>query len=255
MYRSSLLRLVVLLVCAGLSACSNRTSDPRGALRGVAAPQDALAAHRAWWSAYTTGDLAALEAHSAAGASATFSSGARMAREALLASAAANRPDSGLVLAWSEEAVAYPRDGLALVTATLDERAGNSAQVFRSIAVLDRAGGSEWKLLSLQTTRVARFAPIVALPVSGPLEEYAGRYATPKGRHLTMEVREATLWMVEPAGKAISLRPVGPGIFESGGQSPINGILRFVFSRDANGRVAAFHRLTEGRIDSFPRTP
>src|SRR5688572_3693720 len=61
MYRSSLLRLAVLLVCAGLSACSNRTSDPRGALRGVAAPQDALAAHRAWWSAYTTGDLAALE--------------------------------------------------------------------------------------------------------------------------------------------------------------------------------------------------
>ena len=59
-------------------------------------------------------------------------------------------------------------------------------------------------------------------------------------------------WMVEPDGKALELTPVGPGLFEPKGQSPLNGILRFVFARDANGDAASFSRLTEGRVDTFP---
>lgn len=245
------LRGACVVLCLLLASCATVP----GNAPARASADAALAAHRAWWTAYTAGDVGHVEAHSADGAAATFSSGTRMTRTELLAQAAGNSAASGLALAWSDEQVAFRRDGLALVTATLDERVGNSAQAFRVLALIDGVDGPDWRVAAIQTTRVARHAPAVDLAASGPLSDFAGRYATPKGLHLRMEPRDEVLWMVEPSGKAIALRAIGPGIFESEGQSPVNGILRFVFSRDPAGRVSAFNRLTEGRVDSFPRVP
>jgi hypothetical protein len=218
-------------------------------------PDDAaLTDHRAWWQAYSIGDQTTLADLTAPGADIVFASGARLPRAALIEEAGNNARDSGFSIAWSDESVRFPRTGLALVSATATARAGVSLQVFRITAVLDRVGESDWKAVSIQSTRVARFAPGVSSSVSGPLEDYVGAYTTPRGRLLTMEVREeGTLWMVEPDGKAIALAAVGPGLFEAAGASPLNGVLRLLFARDGSGRVVSCSRLTEGHVAAFPR--
>jgi len=241
-------RLAALLACLSLVACATGRSASAG--KPVA---EALASHRAWWQAYATGDQATLAAHSSADVQVVLSAGARMPRAALLDAAGKNKPASGFRMDWSDESVRFPRAGLAIVTATSTERAGSSQQVFRMTSVLDDVGRPDWKILSVQSTRVARFAPAVAPSVHGALGDYAGAYATPKGRLLRMQLRDDALWMVEPDGKAFRLTPTGPGLFEPAGASPLNGVIRFVFGRDESGKVVSFSRLTEGQVDTFPR--
>lgn len=237
------------LACGLLAtACATRT-----AVR--AAPQEAevLQAHRTWWQAFTTGDQATLAAHTAGNANFVFSSGTQLGKSSVLEQAGANRSSTGFTMDWSDETVRLAHPGLAIVSGTSTERAGTSTQKFRLTTVLDGVGGSDWKVLFVQSTRAAQFAPAVPPTVSGPLGDYTGNYATPRGRFLRMEVREGALWMIEPAGKAIKLNPIGPGLFEAEGLSPLNGVLRFLFARDQAGRVASFSRLVEGHVDTFPR--
>ena len=237
------------LLCLSLAACATAPPAPG---KGPAADA-ALAAHRAWWQAYASGDRAQVAVHTDRDAMATFSNGNRVARDALLSQLPAAGASADFRMAWSDESVQPLGKGLALVTATSTEGAGLGEQVFRISTLLDGVGTPAWRVRHVQTTRVARFAPAVPVAVSGPLADYAGAYRTPRGRVLRTEQRGEALWLVEPDGKAIALTPTGPGLFEPTGQSPLNGILRFVFSRDASGQVTTLSRLTDGRVDSFPR--
>lgn len=236
-------------LCLFLSACATTVDVPRA----EALPTAALDEHRAWWQAYTAGDHPLLERHTAPDAAVTFSSGVTLSHDALLEASSKNAGSTDFKMIWSDEAVRVSREGLAVVTATSTEGAGLSLQSFRMMTVIEHSGRDDWRVLLAQSTRVSSFAPPVPESVSGHLKDYTGDYRTPKGRLLRMEIRDAVLWMVEPDGKSIELTPTGPGLFEPTGRSPINGILRFVFARDATGKVVSFSRLTEGRVDVFPR--
>ena len=214
---------------------------------------NAMALQRAWWLAYAQGDARALAAHTAPGASAAFSSGKQLLRDELLAEAAAHPASPDFRMDWSEESARSPRPGLAIVTGLSTEGAGASSQQFRIVTVIDKVGRDDWQVVHAQSTRVSRFAEAVPASIAGPIADYAGDYLTPKGKLLRMDLRDSKLWMVEPGGKAFELTPIGPGLFEPIGRSPLNGVLRLFFARDAVGRVASFSRLVEGRVDTFPR--
>jgi hypothetical protein len=243
------IRLVLAALCLLPTACATTPAN----LDTATATDAALAAHRDWWQAYVSGDRARIEAHTDARAVAIFSSGTRLTRDALLSQLPTQAAAAGFTLAWSDESARLLAGDLVLVTATSTEGAGPGMQVFRISALLEGVGTPAWRVHHVQTTRVARFAPAVPAAISGPLADYAGAYRTPRGGVLRMDLRGDVLWLVEPDGKALALTPTGPGLFEPTGQSPLNGILRFVFSRDGSGQVAAFSRLTEGRVDVFPR--
>jgi hypothetical protein len=213
----------------------------------------AVALQRAWWLAYAQGDAKALAAHTAPEASAAFSSGKQMSRHELLVEAASHPASPDFRMDWSEETVRSPRPGLAIVTGLSTEGTGASSQQFRIVTAIDKVGRPDWHVVHAQSTRVSRFAEPVAPSIAGPIADYAGDYLTPKGKLLRMELRDARLWMVEPSGKGFELTPIGPGLFEPVGRSPLNGVLRLFFARDAMGRVASFSRLVEGRVDTFPR--
>jgi len=214
---------------------------------------DAVHAHRAWWNAYMLGNVAELERSTASDAIGTFSSGTTLDRVALMRSAAGNGASRGFEMTWSGQTVQSPGAGLANVVATSTERVGSSLQHFRISTLLRRAPESGWEVVALQSTRIAAASAPVAESVSGPLGDFVGNYRTPKGRFLRMEVEAGALRMLEPDGKPIDLVAIGPAMFESAARSPINGFLRFVFSRDAAGRVAGLSRITEGRVDTYPR--
>ena len=241
------LRLVVpSFLLLGCAACFAASPD-------VGSRDPAIDAAQAWWQAYANGDSAAVDAHTAPGATAVFSSGGVLDRADIVQEAGSHTATAGFSLAWSEESVRTPREGLVIVTGLSTERAGNSEQQFRITTVLDRGSDGQWRVLHVQSTRVARFAAAVDVGVAGSPAEFAGRYRTPKGRFITMESRGESLWMTEPGGKAFELTPIGPGLFEPKGRSPLNGILRLAFARDAQGEVASFSRLVEGRVDTFPK--
>jgi ketosteroid isomerase-like protein len=246
--KASYRRVAVGVLCVLLCACATSGASDAGRV-----DQEARKAHQAWWQAYAEGDVATVADHTADDVEVVFSSGSRLRRAAVIEQAGKHSRSSGFVMAWSEESVRYPGPGIAVVSGTSTERAGSSEQVFRITTVLERAGQPDWKVAHAQSTRVARFAPAVPYSVAGIVEDYVGAYSTPKGRVLKMEARDGSLWMVEPDGKAFGLTPIGPGLFESTGSSPLNGVLRFSFARDASGRVVSFSRLTEGHVDTFPR--
>lgn len=230
-----------------LAACATTSDETGPGTSGI------VGAHRAWWSAYTLGNVGALESTTASDAFATFSSGRTLTRNELLQAASLNGKSPGFAMEWSDERVQLLRDDLALVIGTSTESVGPSLQQFRITTFLRHTSRSTWEVLALQSTRIAKSSASVPESISGSFSHFAGSYRTPKGRFLKMDVDAGALRLVEPDGKVIELVAIGPGLFESAGQSPINGVLRFAFSRDQAGRVTAFSRLTEGRVDTYPR--
>ena len=158
-----------------LAACLLVPSFAAAASPSGAGPiEAALAAHRAWWQAYTQGDREMVAAHTADDAVIIFSNGVALARAALLEETAKHSGSTGFTMDWSGESVRTTGEGLAVVTATSTEGAGSSVQTFRLTTVLDRAGGKDWRVVLAQSTRVARFATPVPLAVSGRLEDFVG---------------------------------------------------------------------------------
>jgi hypothetical protein len=220
-----------------------------------ASSEAALAAQRAWWTAFTVADLAYLRAHSAPDFSLTLSSGRSHALSGMLDEAATHTQGQRLQLAWTEERVRFPMPTLAVATSRCTESDGPMmASSYRYLTLMERAGDS-WRVVAAQSTREVGFTPRVSPEVAGVLADYAGDYRTPKGKVLRVLVRGDALGLVEPSGKELPMEPIGPALFEFQLLSPSNGIVRFAFTRDAKGRVAAFHRLTHGRVDSFARLP
>lgn len=215
----------------------------------------AIASHRAWWQALVLADTAYLRARSASGLVLTLSSGRTFDRDGALREAASHSTGARLTTSWlTEEARPIGPDAI-VVTSRLRESEGTAAMTYRYLTVLRRDAAREWHVLPAQSTREAAFTPRVPAAAAGVLADFAGTYRTPRGGALRVVAHDSLLALVEPSGAQLPLEPIGPGLFEFGALSASNGVVRFVFTRDAAGRVAALTRLVPGTVTTFPRAP
>jgi hypothetical protein len=240
--------LLALLVTACAGAASTAAPPAPDAYDANAV----LALQRAWWRAYILADTAYLQAHTTPEFWLTLSSGHTFDRAAMLAQAAQNVNGSRLSVAWSDEAVRVAAPSVAVVTSRAAETEGPTTVNFRYLTVLEH-GPAGWKVSLGQTTREAQYTPNAAAGVAGPLADYAGEYRTPRGGVLRVVVRDSALALIEPSGRELRMEPIGPALFEFRELSPLNGIVRFSFARDAGGRVTSFNRLATGVVNTFPR--
>jgi hypothetical protein len=248
-------RRLAIFLALSLAACA--ANVPPAATSGGAAGDTTgvLEAQRAWWRAYAIADTAYLQAHTAPAFSLTVSSGATFDRAGMLAQAAMHVNGSRLTMAWSDEAARLAAPSVAVATTRSTESDGGLAtSTFRYLTVMERAGGG-WRVSAAQSTREAAFTPTLAAAQAGDLGSYVGGYRTPRGATLRVEARDSALALIEPSGNEIRMEPIGPALFEFRGVSPLNGIVRMAFTRDANGRVTGMTRLVNGAVNTFPRIP
>jgi hypothetical protein len=222
---------------------------------GAAAPRQAeptvLTAAHAWWDAFATGDAPRFSALSAADLSLTLSTGTTFDREGALSATRSHAGSAYAGTAWSDDRVRTAAPGVAIVTSVATEAFGNVRTVFRYLTVLERHG-SQWRVAAAQSTRV--LSPSRRLPVgeTGPLPDYAGRFRTPNGQVLEVKPMADHLLLVEPEGRERRLDAVGRDIFELDMPQSSSGVLRFLFNRDAAGRVSGVTRLGP-QVATFPR--
>jgi hypothetical protein len=252
-------RLLSLLAAFSLAGCAAASTQPAPAAASAAASpaaedSSALAEHRRWWSAFAVGDTAYLQAHTAPVFSVTVSTGRTYDRAGMLARAATHADGGGVRMDWSEESARFPAPGVAVVTSRVAETNGGRAAFFRYLTVLERGPGG-WRASMGQTTREATPTPDVDASVAGPLGDYAGEYRTPRGGSVRVVVRDSALGLVEPSGREVRLVPIGPALFEYRSPEGVNSIVRFVFTRDAAGRIAALQRLAPGEANTWTRVP
>jgi ketosteroid isomerase-like protein len=248
-------RHLAVLLALGLGACGGNV--PPGAVSGAAASDTVgvAEAQRGWWRAYAVADTAYLQAHTAPAFSLTVSTGATFDRAAMLAQAATHVNGSRMTMAWSDETARLAAPSVAVATVRSTESDGPAAtSTFRYLTVMERAGNG-WRVSAAQSTRELAFTPRVPVAQAGDLREYAGAYRTPRGTVLRVEARDSALALIEPSGNELPMLPIGPGLFELGGMSPLNGIVRMVFTRDARGQVTVMTRLVNGAANTFPRIP
>jgi ketosteroid isomerase-like protein len=246
------LRHIAVLFALGLAGCAGNARD--ATVSG--APADtagALEVQRAWWRAFAVADTAYLQAHTAPAFSLTLSSGATFDRAAMLAQAATHVNGSRLTMAWADEAVRVLAPSVAIATTQSTETDGQSVNsTYRYLTVMERAADG-WRVAAAQSTRELAFSPRLPAAQAGELGDFVGAYRTPRGAELRVEARDSSLALIEPSGKELPMVPIGPALFELGGMSPSNGIVRLVFTRDATGRVASMSRLINGAVNTFPR--
>jgi hypothetical protein len=243
----------LIVLAAGCTAAASTV--PAGPVPAPAADTTGvLAAHRAWWHAFTVGDTAHLQAHSVPLIGLTLSNGRTYDHAGMLARAAGHTNGASLRVEWVEQAVRLSAPGVAVVTSRAMEGEGQRASGFRYLTVLER-GAAGWRVSVAQTTREAAATATVPAAVAGPLADYAGEYRTPRGGVVRVVVRDSALSMTDPNGQVVALEPIGPAVFEYRNLEGINTIVRFVFTRDAAGRVASLVRLSAGEANTWMRVP
>lgn len=247
-------RLALLPFALAFAACAGASSPAAAPGPAPDGQQEALAMQRDWWRAFATADTAYLQAHTAPELTLTLSSGLTFSRTGALAQAAQYAGMGRLGMEWGEESVRLAAPSALVLTARVTETEGQTVTSYRYLTVLQRSGDG-WRVAAAQSTRELVFTPRVPVAAAGALADYAGGYRTPRGGTLQVVVRDSALGLVEPSGKELPLEPVGPGLFEFRELSPANGIVRFVFTRDSAGRVAALVRLIPGHVNTFPRIP
>lgn len=251
-----LLYPVAALALAGCAVAST-APPPSGApasIHAAAADSSALAAHHGWWLAFSVGDTAYLQAHTAPVFSVTMSTGRTYDRGGMLARAATHLEGSRMRIEWADEATRFPAPGVATVTSRVTETDGPRVVFFRYLTVLEQGPGG-WRASAGQSTREATATPDVPAAVAGPLGEYAGEYRTPRGGVVRVAVRDSALGLIDPSGREIPLAPIGPAIFEYRSPEGVNSIVRFVFTRDSAGRIGALLRLAPGEANTWTRAP
>jgi hypothetical protein len=240
-----------LLAAPGLAAGLTSGATAEQPAPGVSA--SAIAAQRAWWTAFIVAATANLQAHSAPELAVTISGGQTYDRAATMVEAATHLRGKNLLIEWLEESVQFPEPSIAIVTTRVRETAG-PVGVYRYLTVLRRSG-QDWMVVAAQSTRELSLTPRVPEGVAGTLADFAGKYQIPKGAVMPVSVRGAGLLLVEPEGLQIPLEPVGPGVFEFDRLSLGNGLVRILFTRDSNGRVTGMTRLLVGAVTTFPKLP
>jgi hypothetical protein len=244
-------RLFAFLFALGLAGCAGNASH--AAAPGAAADTSGvLEVQRAWWRAFAVADTAYLQAHTTADFSLTTSSGATFDRAEMLAQAATHVNGARLTMAWADEAARLAAPSVAVATTRATEADGPASSTFRYLTVMVRTADG-WRVSAAQSTRELAFTPRVPAAQAGRLGDFVGAYVTPRGTALRVEARDSALALIEPSGKELPMVPVGPALFELGGASPLNGVVRLMFTRDASGRVMAMSRLLNGAVNTFPR--
>lgn len=240
--RSALLPLILVLGTAQVAAAQTR-ANPRDA---------ALAAHRAWWRAFTVGDTARLAVLTAADLSLTLSTGESFDRNGAIAQASVRGDSTQVQLEWSEES-ARVFGTTAVITSRVAERVGRNESFYRYITVL-RALNGGWQTVAAQSARSLVPAPAVAIDPA-LLAEYAGRYRVPSGAVIQVVARDSMLAITSPGGREDLLAPLGTSVFEIRSSRARFDLLRFVFERDATGRITRMTRLSPTGVMSFTRVP
>ena len=250
------MRSLLLLLAPAMLACARPTSvaRPSGATPLAPDSADAVAAHRAWWTAFTLGDTAHLQGHTGPGLLLTLSSGRTFDRAAAIAQAATHNRDSRIRLDWADDRATLASPSLAITTSRMTESIDGTGGTYRYMTVLEPHGAG-WRVVAAQSTRELSPTPRVSAAAAGPLADYAGEYRTPRGRTLRITVRDSALALIEPSGLEIRLEPVGPALFEMNVISMGNGIVRMQFTRDGSGRVTAISRVRLAGVEVFPRVP
>ncbi|GAB6195766.1 hypothetical protein PAGU2595_010710 [Lysobacter xanthus] len=236
--------LYPLLLAGGLALRAGAATPPAG-------ESTAITAAHAWWDAFAKGDAPTFSALSTAELTLTLSVGTAFDRDGALSAARSHAGSAYAGTAWSDDRVRIVGPGAAVVTSTATEGFGNMRTVFRYLTVLERQG-AEWRVAVAQSTRVLSPTPRLPIADAGPLPSYAGRFRTPKGLVLEVKPMADHLLLVEPEGRERRLDPVAPDIFELELPQSASGVLRFLFNRDAAGRVSAVTRLGP-QIATFPR--
>ncbi len=242
--RSTPLLVIALLGTAPVAAAQTPANP--------SATEAALAAHRAWWRAFTVGDTARLAALTAPDLSLTLSTGERFDRAGAIGHASVRGDSMQVQLTWSEES-ARVLGGAAVVTSKAAERIGATEAFYRFITVL-QAGNGGWRAVAAQSTRSPVPAPSVPIDPA-LLAEYAGRYRLPSGATLQVTARDSMLAVALPDGREDLLAPLGTSVFEIRTSAARFDLVRFVFERDGTGRIARMTRLSPAGARSFPRVP
>ncbi len=211
-----------------------------------------LAAHRAWWRAFTLGDTARTASLATPDLSLTLSTAETFDRAGAVANASDRADSSQMRLEWHDERATV--DGASAVVASrLVERIGPGESQYRYLTVLRRDRGA-WRVAAAQSTRISSPAPSVAVP-SALLGEYAGSYRLPNGAVMRVTARDSLLALGPASGREVLAAPVGEAVFELRSSRARFDLVRFVFERDAGGQVARLTRLSPAGVVSFARIP
>lgn len=244
------------LLALALAACAGNAPPAAGpGAAGVDDSASVLEVQRAWWRAYAVADTAYLQAHTSPALSLTVSSGTTLDRAGMLAQAATHVNGARLAMEWKEGAVRVASPSVAVATARVTESDGPAATAtYRYLTVMERAGDG-WRVSAAQSTRELVLTPRSNAAQAGPLGDYVGGYRTPRGATLRVEARDSALALIEPSGTELRMEPIAPGVFELAELSPQNGVVRLLFTRGADGRIAGLVRLVNGAVITFPRIP
>jgi hypothetical protein len=212
----------------------------------------AAAVAEGWWRALTLGDTAYIARHSSDRLTLTLSNGHEFGRRTLIDEVAGHVPKPSTFVRGATDVAVRSATGVVVVTSRMQEGSQGGANTYRYLTVLER-GPSTWQVLAAQSTREVALSPRVPAGTAGPLADFVGSYRGQRGGALRVVARDSVLVLVDPAGAESRLEPVGPALFESPTLYDGIAVVRFVFTRDATGRVSALSRLIYGSVVSWPR--
>lgn len=236
---------VILLLAVAVPAAAQRP----GATPDSAA---AIAAQRAWWRAFTVGDTARTAALATPDLTLTLSTSETFDRAGAVRNASVRGDSLAMRLEWHDES-ARVDGGTAVVTSRFVERIGRAESQYRYLTVLRRERGA-WRVAAAQSTRINTPAPSVTVP-AGAMAEYAGRYRLPNGGVMQVTVRDSLLALAPAAGAEVVAAPVADAVFELRSSRARFDLVRFVFERGADGRIARLTRLSTAGVVTFTRLP
>jgi hypothetical protein len=234
---AGLLVLLALPVAAQEQPCSTR------------APQPPAAVSRTWWEAFALGKTESLAATSARVVSFVASNGRTFDRAELLAEAKTHGA-MPVEFEWKDESVRHPSPEVAIVTGRVTERIAPRPATYRYLAVLE-CTNDRWLVAAAQNSREVASSNRIAAADAGALDDFAGEYRTPLGKTVRVALSGTNLVLIDPSGGETRLEPIAPAVFEVPGVS-FQGLIRFVFARNGEGKVISMTRLTADVI-TFPR--
>ena len=250
-----LLAVTLAVACAPATQRTAASGTPdEGAARTPIDTAAAATVAEGWWRAMTLGDTGYLVRHTAGRLSVTLSNGRAFGRRELLAEAATHMPKpSTFVHAMTDVSVLRVGDAV-VVSGRMEEGSQGGSNTFHYLTVLERTG-ADWQVVAAQSTRETLLTSRVPAQVAGPLSDYVGSYRGQRGGIVRVVARDSVLALVSPDGTDARLEPIGPSLFELPTLYDGIAVVRFLFSRDSDGRVATLSRLIHGSLVSWMRIP
>ena len=255
MQRIALIAVTLAVACApGTRRPGSGGTPAEGAARTPTDTAAVATVAERWWRAMTLGDTGYLAPHTAARLRVTLSNGKALGQRELLADAATHLPKpSTFVHGMTDVSVLRAGDAV-VVNGRMEEGSQGGSNTFHYLTVLERAG-AVWQVVAAQSTREISLTSRVPAQVAGPLSDYVGSYRGQRGGIVRVVARDSVLALVSPDGTDARLEPIGPSLFELPTLYDGIAVVRFLFSRGSDGRVATLSRLIHGSVVSWTRIP